>query len=226
MTEPKGRRSHLEEAVRLVSADRPDVVCLQEVPLWGCRNLEDWSGMTAFWQSARRVWFPPGFGGWITRLDQGFFRSAVSGQANAILLRPRLVPLERELDGDQPRPARASHLPGRPPRTDWSIANLHASSGPGVRRSGPGRDPARARLRRVARPGRRRARPRRRLQPAPERSCPSCPASRRPARASTTSSSAAPSRARSRSGPKAGRTTASGRPLRSRPGRASEVRAR
>jgi len=94
MTSPRGRRSHLEEAVRLVSSDRPDVVCLQEVPLWGCPHLEDWSGMTAIWRSTRRVWFPPRLGGRITRLNQGFFRSAFSGQANAILLRPRLVPLE------------------------------------------------------------------------------------------------------------------------------------
>lgn len=94
MTLRRSRRSHLEEAVRLISSDRPDVLCLQEIPLWGCPLLEDWSGMTAIWQNARRVWFPPRLGGWITRLDQGFFRSAISGQADAILLRPRLVPLE------------------------------------------------------------------------------------------------------------------------------------
>ncbi len=126
MTSPRGRRSHLEESVRLVSSDRPDVVCLQEVPLWGCPQLEVWSGMTAIWRSARRVWFPPRLGGWITRLDQGFFRSALSGQANAILLRPRLAPLaERWTTISRGRRERricqAVRLEG------MVIANLHAS---------------------------------------------------------------------------------------------------
>jgi endonuclease/exonuclease/phosphatase family metal-dependent hydrolase len=126
MPSPRDRRNHLEELVRLVSSDRPDVVCLQEVPLWGCPYLEDWSGMTAIWRSARRVWFPPRLGGWITRLNQGFFRSAVSGQANAILLRPRFVPLaERWTTINRGRRERricqAVRLEG------MVIANLHVS---------------------------------------------------------------------------------------------------
>ena len=130
MTSPKGRRSHLEEAVRLVSADRPDVVCLQEIPLWGCPILEEWSGMAAIWRSARRVWFPPELGGAITRLNQGLFRSAVSGQANAILLRPRLVPLEERWQTiSSGRRERRICLAVRV--DGMVIANLHASSEPG-----------------------------------------------------------------------------------------------
>jgi endonuclease/exonuclease/phosphatase family metal-dependent hydrolase len=135
MTSPPGRRSHLEESVRLACSDNPDLLCLQEIPLWGCRDLEVWSGMTAIWQSTRRVWFPPRLGGWITRLDQGFFRSAVSGQANAILLRPRLEPLEecwtvisrgrRERRICQTVRLEAEGIGG------LVIANLHASSEPG-----------------------------------------------------------------------------------------------
>ena len=130
MTSPKGRRSHLEEAVRLISSDRPDVVCLQEVPLWGCPFLGDWSGMTAIYQSARRVWFAPRLGGRITRLNQGFFRSAFSGQANATLLRPRLVPLEQRWQTisrgrRERRICQAVRVEG------MVIANLHASSEPG-----------------------------------------------------------------------------------------------
>src|SRR5205814_7724800 len=34
---PPGRRAYLEAAVRLATADRPDVLCLQELPLWSLR---------------------------------------------------------------------------------------------------------------------------------------------------------------------------------------------
>jgi len=95
MTSPNGRHNHLEQAVRLVTSDHPDVVCLQELPLWGRRHLEGWSEMRLVWNSTRRIWFPSRLGGWITRLNQSFFRSSISGQANAILLDPRLQPLER-----------------------------------------------------------------------------------------------------------------------------------
>jgi endonuclease/exonuclease/phosphatase family metal-dependent hydrolase len=126
MTSPRSRHNHLEQAVRLISSDHPDVVCLQEVPLWGCRHLEGWSDMRLIWNSTRRVWFPPRFGGWITRLNQGFFRSAVSGQANAILLDRGLQPLEQRWTvinrgGRERRICQAVRLHG------MVIANLHAS---------------------------------------------------------------------------------------------------
>jgi endonuclease/exonuclease/phosphatase family metal-dependent hydrolase len=126
MTLPHTRRNYLEQAIRLISSDHPDVVCLQEVPLWGRRGLESWSGMSLIWNSARRVWFPPRLGGWITRLNQGFFRSAVSGQANAILLGRHLQPLERRWTvisrgRRERRICQAVRLQGT------VIANLHAS---------------------------------------------------------------------------------------------------
>ena len=126
MTSPRDRRSHLAEAVRLVTADEPDVVCLQEVPLWGCPKLAEWSGMSAFAKSARAVWFPPRLGGWITRLNQGALRSAVSGQANAILLLPSLSALEHrsQVISDGRGERRICHAV----RIDGMvIANLHAS---------------------------------------------------------------------------------------------------
>jgi len=126
MTSPRTRRNYLEQAVRLVSSDHPDVVCLQEVPLWGRRQIEGWSDMTMIWHSSRRVWFPPRLGGWITRLNQGFFRSAVSGQANAILLDRSLQPLEQRWSvisrgRRERRICQAVRLAG------MVIANLHAS---------------------------------------------------------------------------------------------------
>ena len=126
MTSPPTRRNYLEQAIRLISSDHPDVVCLQEVPLWGRRQLESWSDMTMIWHSSRRVWFPPRLGGWITGLNQGLFRSAVSGQANAILLDPRLQPLEQRWTAisrgrRERRICQAVRLQG------MAIANLHAS---------------------------------------------------------------------------------------------------
>ena len=126
MTSPNNRHNYLEQEIRLISSDHPDVVCLQELPLWGRRHLEGWSEMKLIWNSARRIWFPPRFGGWITRLNQGFFRSAFSGQANAILLDRRLQPLEQRWTvisrgRRERRTCQAVRLQG------MVIANLHAS---------------------------------------------------------------------------------------------------
>ena len=88
---PPERRAYLEEMVRLVTADAPDVVCLQELPVWALRHLGDWSGMQAVAHVAQParlgpVPIPARLGGAITSLNHGLFRSAVSGQANAVLL--------------------------------------------------------------------------------------------------------------------------------------------
>src|SRR5436309_10159030 len=77
--------------VRLASADRPAVLCLQEVPVWALGSLDDWSGMTAIGAVARRPTLGPipstaGIGRVLTDLDHGLLRSAFTGQANAILL--------------------------------------------------------------------------------------------------------------------------------------------
>jgi endonuclease/exonuclease/phosphatase family metal-dependent hydrolase len=94
-TQPPERRGHLEEMVRLASADRPDALCLQEVPVWALRRLGDWSGMRAFGAvAARPLLGSAELGRLITELNHGFFRSAFTGQANAILLRPELRPLD------------------------------------------------------------------------------------------------------------------------------------
>jgi endonuclease/exonuclease/phosphatase family metal-dependent hydrolase len=94
-TKPPGRRAHLERMVRLVSADRPDVVCLQEVPAWALPRLSRWSSMTAIGDVAARPTLGPlpstaGVGRVITSLNHGLLRSAFSGQANAILLAPSI----------------------------------------------------------------------------------------------------------------------------------------
>ena len=89
-TLPPGRRSRLEQMVRLASEDRPDVLCLQEVPLWALSRLPAWSGMSVRHVVTRRALLGAWLGGAITRLNNGLFRSALAGQANAILLAPGL----------------------------------------------------------------------------------------------------------------------------------------
>jgi endonuclease/exonuclease/phosphatase family metal-dependent hydrolase len=128
---PPDRRSHLETMIRLAAADRPDVLCLQEVPLWALRRLPGWSGMTVRHVVTRGAPLGAWLGGAITRLHNGFFRSALTGQANAILLAPGLEPLEHRsvrIDehgakwGAEPRWCHAVRLDG------LAVGNLHATN--------------------------------------------------------------------------------------------------
>jgi endonuclease/exonuclease/phosphatase family metal-dependent hydrolase len=94
-TKPRGRKSYTEELVRLSAADGPDVVCLQELSVWALVHLKDWTGMTAITDVARRPLPLPGeLERTLSELDSRRFRSAVTGQANAILLTPELTVLE------------------------------------------------------------------------------------------------------------------------------------
>ena len=72
--------------IRLATADDPDVLCVQEVPAWAL-------GLFTAGEVAARPRLGPipinaGFGQRLTRPHQGFFRSAFSGQGNAILVGP------------------------------------------------------------------------------------------------------------------------------------------
>jgi endonuclease/exonuclease/phosphatase family metal-dependent hydrolase len=154
---PPDREDRLEEMVRLVTADRPDVVCLQEVPVWALERLGGWSGMRAVGEVAappRLGPLPstPGIGRRLTSLHHGLLRSAFSGQANAILVRPELrVAASHALVLNSRRfraaQARWLHLPwlarlawakerrvcqavrlALPDGTTAVIANLHATS--------------------------------------------------------------------------------------------------
>jgi endonuclease/exonuclease/phosphatase family metal-dependent hydrolase len=93
-TQPPGRRAYLEEMIRLASADEPDVLCLQEVPVWAVSKLAKWSGMAAYAVRTRRGLDAPGR--WLTDLHHGLFRSALTGQANAVLVGRALDVLDRK----------------------------------------------------------------------------------------------------------------------------------
>ena len=96
-TSPPGPRLYLREMVELATGDDPDVVCLQELPLWSLRELGQWSGMQVFSAVTKRPLVPRRLGGLLQRLDPRRFRSAVTGQANVILLARRHRSLEHRV---------------------------------------------------------------------------------------------------------------------------------
>lgn len=96
---PPVRQAFLESMVREVVAGDPDVVCLQELPVWSLAQLESWSGMTAVGAVAAPprlgpVRWPAALGRAVTELHHGVLRSALTGQANAILVARRHRVLE------------------------------------------------------------------------------------------------------------------------------------
>jgi endonuclease/exonuclease/phosphatase family metal-dependent hydrolase len=157
-TQPPRRRAFLEEMVRLASADGPDVLCLQELPVWALGFLGGWSGMTVVADVAQRPMLGPipsnaGLGRLLTDLNHGLMRSAFTGQANAILLRPELSVVDHRnvvLNPARFRRAQAQQLGlGVVPRLAWAserrvcqavrvrradgtlvVGNLHATSYP------------------------------------------------------------------------------------------------
>jgi endonuclease/exonuclease/phosphatase family metal-dependent hydrolase len=89
-TLPPATGSRLEPMVRLVTEDEPDLVCLQEVPVWALALLERWSGMAAFPAVTRRVRVPLARA--VTELRPQLVRSGLTGQANALLVARRHEP--------------------------------------------------------------------------------------------------------------------------------------
>ena len=148
---PPERHGFLEEMIRLATEDRPDVLCLQELPVWALKRLEDWSGMQVFGAiAARPLLRSVALGRLTTPLHQGLFRSALTGQANAILLQPELRAVGEDSIVLNPlafrrRISRELHL-SRRMRAKWAkerrvcqavrtegltVANLHATGLPG-----------------------------------------------------------------------------------------------
>jgi endonuclease/exonuclease/phosphatase family metal-dependent hydrolase len=84
-TSPPGRKSYLREMVELVTADRPAIVCLQEVPLWALERVGEWAGMQAIDDRTMKARLPV-VGRYLTALHAGLFRSGLSGQGNVILV--------------------------------------------------------------------------------------------------------------------------------------------
>ena len=150
---PPERHGFLEQMIRLATEDRPDVLCLQELPVWSLKRLAEWSGMRVFGAvAARPLLRSVALGRLTTVINQGLFRSALTGQANAILLQPELHAVAEDSIVLNPlefrrRISRELHL-SRRMRAKWArerrvchtvrtegltVANLHATGLPGWR---------------------------------------------------------------------------------------------
>src|SRR5262249_50851401 len=76
--------------VELITADHPDIVCLQEVPAWALPRVATWAGMNSVWARARRpklgpIPIPAPLGRGLTAPHHGVTRSGFAGQGNVIL---------------------------------------------------------------------------------------------------------------------------------------------
>jgi endonuclease/exonuclease/phosphatase family metal-dependent hydrolase len=135
---PPRRRAYLEEMVRLATADEPDVLCLQELPVWALSRLESWSGMQAVGDVARGPRLPPPLDRIVTALHNGLFRSLLTGQANALLVTRGLEVLEKSvyvlndrsllgIGAGEPRICQIARL-RRPGGAQLVVCNLHATN--------------------------------------------------------------------------------------------------
>ena len=123
---PPERNAFLREMVELVTADDPDVVCLQEVPAWALRHLEEWSGMHAIGAvGAQPLLRSADLGRWVTELHHGILRSAVTGEALATLVARRHAVVEERRDPVGPNRV----LLGVQLKDNPFVGNFHVSGG-------------------------------------------------------------------------------------------------
>jgi endonuclease/exonuclease/phosphatase family metal-dependent hydrolase len=133
--------------VELVTEDRPDLVALQEVPLWALGQLERWTGMAVRWAVTVPALLMAPLAKLVTDLSPRRVRALVTGQANVLLVGPRLeVGGQRLLlmnpgvtkwewlfaQGPQQRYCQALEVSVREERRALTVANLHATNDPRV----------------------------------------------------------------------------------------------
>lgn len=82
--------------VRLICEDGPAIVALQELAVGTLRRLEAWSGYSAYGDVAAPARLPRKLAAFLTDVDPNRLRSAVEGQANAILVAPGLEVTEHQ----------------------------------------------------------------------------------------------------------------------------------
>lgn len=144
-THPQTRRTHLRRMIELVTADGPDLVALQEVPLWALGRLERWTGMAVRWAVTVPALLLGPLARFVTDLNSIRLRSLVTGQANVLLVGPRLEAGDQRLllmnpgvtkwewlfeRGPQQRYCQAVDVAVRGGGRGLTVANLHATNDP------------------------------------------------------------------------------------------------
>jgi endonuclease/exonuclease/phosphatase family metal-dependent hydrolase len=154
-TVPTRREAYLEEMIELVTADDPDVVCVQEVPAWALDHFT--VGDVAAQPVLGPLPIPRRLGRALTSLNHGLLRSAFAGQGNAMQIASRLRVADHKvltLNSRRFRDAKARELELDPvARLAWAkerrivqavrlatgggrtsvVANLHCTSYPDSR---------------------------------------------------------------------------------------------
>jgi endonuclease/exonuclease/phosphatase family metal-dependent hydrolase len=96
-THPVTRQTHLQRMIELVTADKPDLVALQEVPLWSLGKLDDWTGMAVRWAVTVPAILLAPLAKLVTDIDARRVRSFLTGQANVLLAGPHVELGEQRL---------------------------------------------------------------------------------------------------------------------------------
>ncbi len=94
-TVPPGRHAHLDDMIRLATADDPDVLCVQEVPAWALSRFT--VGDVAARPALGPLPISRSLGGRLTDLNNGLLRSLFAGQGNAIQLSSELRVLDHRV---------------------------------------------------------------------------------------------------------------------------------
>ena len=137
------RRKLLGEMADLITADRPDVVMLQEVPVWAASLLRERTGMgvtLAHTYGAHipfvHIPLPLALGEWLGNALPDMVKTQFEGQAQAVLYGPELVLVSarrvqvnsrRHLRGE-PRVAQLVRLRHRRDGAEFAVGNLHADA--------------------------------------------------------------------------------------------------
>jgi len=138
------RRKHLETMARLMVEDDPDLILLQEVPVWAGPELRALTGMGLTLAPAYgahvpfvHVPLPLAVGAAVGRALPDLVRTQVEGQANAVLYGPSLLLVSarraqvnegRRFRGE-PRIAQLVRLRHRAAGREFVVANVHLDPG-------------------------------------------------------------------------------------------------
>jgi len=138
------RRKLLREMATLMSEDRPDVIVLQEVPVWAGPLLREHTGMGVTLAPCYgahipfvHVPLPLAVGAAVGNALPDLVRTQVEGQANALLYGPDLLLVsarrallnERQRLHGEPRIAQLVRLRHRRAGREFAVANVHADHG-------------------------------------------------------------------------------------------------